>query len=114
MQTLTSFSASAIPRDQLTRILTDYLALDRARIFRRLLVTRFGMLALVAALLGTVFHGLSSFARLFTIGPFLLPTIWAWISELQLERRLSRRLDGVDGAVTHKSAPPRPIRGTTV
>jgi hypothetical protein len=97
VQTDISFSASAIPRDQLSCILAQYLALDRARIFRRLLVTRFGMLALVAAVLGTVFHRFSPFARWFTIGLFLFPPTGAWIAELKLERGLSRRLDGVDG-----------------
>lgn len=105
MQTVTSFSASAIPRDQLSRILADYLALDRARIFRRLLVTRFGMLALVAAVLGTVFHLSSPFARWFAIGLPLLPPTWAWVAELRLERRLSRRLDGVtDNSVPQSRA----------
>ena len=99
MQTVTSFSASAISPDQLSGIMADHLALDRARILRRLLVTRFGLLAVVAAVLGTVFQGFSPFARWFTIGLFLLPPIWAWTSELRLERRLSRRLHDVDGAV---------------
>lgn len=102
MQTVTSFSASAVPRDHLSHILADYLAFDRARIFRRLLVIRFGLLALIAAIAGTVIHGLSPFARWFTIGLFLIPPGWAWITELRLERRLSRRLDRVDGAVTHQ------------
>jgi hypothetical protein len=113
VQTVTSFPASAIPRDQLSRILADYLALDRARIFRRLLVTRFGMLSLLAAVLGTVFHAFSPFARWFPIGLFMLPPTWAWVAELRLERRLSRRLDGVDGVVTDKCVPPGRIPTTT-
>jgi hypothetical protein len=113
MQTITSFPASSIPRDQLGSILADYLALDRARILRRLLVTRFGLLALLAAVLGTVVHGFFPFARWLTIGLLLLPPAWALMAELRLERRLSRRLDGVDATVTHKFVPPSRIRGIT-
>lgn len=113
MQTVTSFPASAIPRDKLRGILAAYLALDRARIVRRLLVARFGLLALLAAVLGTAFHGFSLFARWFTTGLFLLPPIWAWMAELRLERRLSRQLDGVDDAVTHKFEPPNRFPRTT-
>jgi len=108
MQTVTSFQASAVPPDQLSSIVADYLALDRARIFRRLLVIRFGLIALGAALAGAVIHGVPPLARWFTSGLFLVPPVWAWIAELRLERRLSRRLDGVDGAVTHRIAPGRP------
>ena len=105
MQTVTSFPASAVQPDQLSRILADYLALDRARIVRRLLVARFGFLALLAGVLGGIVHGLSPVVRSMTIGPLLLPPVWAWMCELRLERRLSRHLDGVDVSVTHRLAP---------
>jgi hypothetical protein len=105
MQTVTSFPASAVPPDQLSGIVADYLALDRARVFRRLLVIRFGLLALVAAIAGGVIHGPSLLARWFTSGLFLVPPVWAWVAELRIEQRLSRRLDGVRGVVTHKVRP---------
>jgi hypothetical protein len=59
MHTVTSFRASAVSCDELSDSLADCLALDRVRIFRRLLVTRFALLALLAALVGTFVHGLS-------------------------------------------------------
>ena len=40
MQTVISFPASGIPQEELAIILSDYLALDRARIFRRRMVAR--------------------------------------------------------------------------
>jgi len=104
MQTVTSFHTSAVSREELGAILQDYLSLERARVFRRLLVTRFGLLALLVAIIAAVTHELSLFARWFPIGLFLTPPTWAWITELRLARRLARRLDGVDGAVTHQLA----------
>ena len=105
MQTLISFPASGTASRELGPILSDYLALDRARIVRRLMVARFGLLAVVAALLETVFRGFSPVARVFTVALCLVPPFWARIVELGRERRLSRRIERVDGAVTHKSLP---------
>jgi len=89
MQTIVSFRASGISQEEVSRILADYLALDRARFLRRLVVARFGLLALAAGLLETLIHGFSVFARSFTVGLCLLPPIWAWFVELARERRLS-------------------------
>jgi hypothetical protein len=98
MQTVTSFRTSAVTREELGAILEDYLALDRARVFRRLLVTRFGLLTLVVVIIAAVTHQLSPFARWISIALFLAPPTWAWITEVRLSRRLARRLDEVDGA----------------
>lgn len=100
MQTVTSFSVSAMPREQLKAVLAAYLALDRARFLRRLLVRRCGMLGLLATLLGIV-HGFSLLARVLMLGMCLLPPAWAWIAEWRVERRLSHRLAGAEGLVTH-------------
>jgi hypothetical protein len=102
MQTLVSFPASGTTSQELGPILSDYLALDRARIFRRLMVARFAVLALSAALLESVVRGFSPFARVFTVAVCLVPPFWARLVELGRERRLSRRMERVDGAVTHK------------
>jgi hypothetical protein len=83
-----SFRAASVPREELGRILADYLALDRARILRRLMVPRFGLLALAAALLETVLHGFSLVARLLTVGLCLVPPTWAWFVELGWARRV--------------------------
>jgi hypothetical protein len=102
MQTVTSFHASSLPQEELGRLLADYLALDRARIVRRLMVARFGVLAAGAALLETVVHGFSVFARSFTVALCLVPPIWAWIVELVRERQLSRHPTLDARAAQHK------------
>ena len=90
MHHVLSVRAAAVPPQELGRILRDYLALDRARIVRRLMVVRCGLLALAAALLETVIHGFSPLARLLTVGLCLVPPTWAWFVELGWARRLVR------------------------
>lgn len=102
MQTVISVPASTIPPEELSRILSDYLALDRARIYRRLMVARFGGLAVRAALLETFFRGFSPVARLFTIGLCLFPPVWARMVEFAHERRLARRIEAFDAGVTYR------------
>jgi hypothetical protein len=101
MNTVTSFSAAAMSPDQLNGILADHLALEQTRAFRRLLVVRFGALLLFALLLDLTVRGLSPLVRWTPLVLFVVPPIWAWIAELRLEYRLSRRLDDVDDASTH-------------
>lgn len=105
MRTITSFHASAVHPEQLGSIMADYLAVERARIFRRLLVMRFGLLAFVAAIVGGVFHWLPPFGTWFSVGVFLVPPTWAWIIELRRDRRLARRLESVPTAVTQAIPP---------
>lgn len=105
MHTVTSFHASDVQPDQLSGIMADYLALERARIFRRLLVKRFGVLAAVFA--GVSVHWLSAFASWFSVGLCVAAPVWAWMVELGCERRLARRLDEVPGQAVRvvESAP---------
>ena len=73
--------------------MADYLALEHARIFRRLLVRRF---AVLAPILGAVsFFWLSAFAFWFSIGLCMAVPTWAWTVELDHERRLARQLNGL-------------------
>ena len=102
MQTVMSFRASSLPQEELRRLLADYLALDRARIVRRVMVVRFVVLAAAAALLETVVHGFSALARSFTVALCLVPPIWAWIVELARERQVSRHPTLDARAVHHK------------
>jgi Flp pilus assembly protein TadB len=110
MHTVTSFPASTVDPEQLCGILADYLALEKARAFRRLLATRFGALALIAALAGAGLHWLSPFASWFTVGVLLVPPAWAWIVELRRDYRLSRRLDELPEAATHLVLPSVDLR----
>jgi len=93
MATVTSFHRSAVTPDELSGIVADHLALEHAQIFRRLLVTRCGLLALATAVMGLVFHWLSPFASWFSVGVFLMPPAWAWVVEIRRHARLRRRLD---------------------
>jgi hypothetical protein len=93
MQQITSLPASSVPPAELKVILADYLALDRARIFRRLFVIRFGLLAAAATIVSVAFPSLPAFARWFPPTLCLAPPIAAWIREWRLARRLTQRLD---------------------
>jgi hypothetical protein len=106
MHTVTSFHASAVQPDQLNGIMADYLALERARIFRRLLVKRFGLLALILA--GVSLVWLSAFAFWFSVGLSIAVPVWAWTVELGCERRLARRLDEVPTQAVQLVEPMRP------
>jgi hypothetical protein len=90
MHTVMSFRASSVPPEQVGRIVCDYLALDRARIVRRLMVARCGLLALAAGTLETTVHGFSPLARMLTVALCLVPPAWAWVAELVYSRRLLR------------------------
>ena len=95
MHTVVSFHGSAVKPDQLSGIMADYLALERAKTFRRLLTKRFGVLAAIFA--GISFYRLSAFAAWFSVGLCVAVPVWAWIVELGCERRLARRLATVPG-----------------
>jgi len=92
MPSFTSFNASNHSSPEVARILHDYLALDRARIWRRLIVVRFGVLALTVFVLGRVIPGLSAYAFWVPVLLFVTPAMWAAIAEVRLSLRLSHRL----------------------
>ena len=101
MPSFTSFSAADVGRQEVTRILSDYVALDRARFWRRLLVVRFGLLAMSAALIAHVVPGLSAYGRWMPALLSLTPPAWAWIAEVRLARRLARRLHACGSVGTY-------------
>ena len=86
-----SFRASSVSPDQLNSILAEYVAAERARIFRRLLLVRFGVLAFVLGVLAVLW--LPPFAFWFTLALCVAAPIWAWVAEVKCERRLARRLE---------------------
>ena len=107
METLTWFRSAGVPRDELAPLLSDYLALDRLRTFRRLLLVRCGALALTAAVVGPLVGWLSALGRSLVVGLFLLPPAWAWILEWRADIRLSKRLRSIDASTaSHPQAPP--------
>ena len=100
MPSFTSFNASDFAPIDLADVLRDYLALDRARLWRRLLVVRFGLLALTAFVAGRVIPGLSAYGRWIPSLLFLVPPAWAWFTELRLTLRLSQRLHAPGAPLT--------------
>jgi len=101
MQGITSIRSSAVSRAQLNEILSDYLALDRARMFRRVLLKRFGLLALGSVAMAIAITGWPLLIRWIPVALFIAPPLVAWLAELRVEHRLSRRCEGVDVVVTH-------------
>lgn len=95
---MTSFHSSGVSAKRLNGIMTAYLAAERARMFRRLSIVRFGLLAVFVAAIGLGFHRLSPFASWLTVGLCLAVPAWAWGFELLCDRRLTRRLEGVEAA----------------
>jgi hypothetical protein len=95
MYSLTSFPTSAVDPDELNAITADYLALERLRIFRRLLVKRFGVLTVIAAAVSLAW--LPRFALWFSVSLSVAPPTFAWAIEIRRERRLAARLNGVPG-----------------
>jgi hypothetical protein len=104
MPEFTSFNASSLPQGEVSGILADYLALERIRVFRRLLVVRFGALTLIAVMVGLFVHGFSIYARWVPVGLFATPPVWAWIAELRLALRLSGRIEGAHERKVIKSS----------
>lgn len=101
MTQVTALHASSVTKEDLQVILAAYLELDRARVFRRLFVFRFGMLAGLAAVVALTVPGLSLAARWLPPLLCLAPPAWAWLAEFRLARRLARYLRVANIAENH-------------
>ena len=96
METLTWLHSADVPREKLGPLLSEYLALDRLRTVRRLLLVRCGALALMAAVAGPFVGWLSALGRAVVVALLLMPPAWAWILERRADLRLSKRLRSVN------------------
>jgi hypothetical protein len=105
MHAVSSFHASHADAGEINAIVADYLALEEARTYRRLLTTRCGALALVLATLGLGLRWLSPFASWFAVGLCAAAPAWAWVAELRCDRRLARRLEGLPEAEASGGVP---------
>jgi len=103
METIT-FHAASTPGEDLAPILADYLALEEARAFRRLFVTRFGLLALAVFVSARIIPGFSAYAHWVPVTLCLAPPLWAWIAEIRIELRLATRLADADRKKVIKSS----------
>ena len=104
METLTWLRSADVPREKLSPLLREYLALDRLRTVRRLLLVHCGALALIAAVAGPLVGWLSALGRSLVVVLFLVPPGWAWILERRADLRLSARLRSID---TRTVCPPQ-------
>ena len=95
MRTVTSFHASAVEPEHINAITAEYLALERARIHRRLFVARFGLLAFVLVIVGFGLHWLTAAGSSAGVMLCSVPPAWAWVAELRCDRRLARALEGI-------------------
>jgi hypothetical protein len=112
MPQVTLLPASSVSTGELRDILAEYLALDRARVFRRLFLVRFGLLTTISVIVALVAPGLPAIARWLPPVLCVTPATWAVVVELRLARRLARHLEGVDGVDTHEFMLGRPNRST--
>jgi hypothetical protein len=102
MDVVTQFHSCALNPEELNQVLADYVALERVRVFRRLLLRRCGALSLAVLLVGATLHWISPVATAASIALFLIPPVWACVAEFQIDRALGRRLDAIPG-VMHSS-----------
>jgi hypothetical protein len=100
MHTITALRATGLSPDQVRAVMADYLALERARTFRRACVTRFGALATLFGIAGFGAHWLTPIVSWFSVAMCGVAPVWAWIAELRREWMLSRRLGRLSDAVT--------------
>jgi hypothetical protein len=98
MDTVTVFHASAVPREELSGILAEHLALERLRVFRRLLVVRFAGAIVLIVLAGAGLGWLPTPAWLASVVVFSGTGAWVWLAERRREWHLNRRLQAVPGA----------------
>ena len=99
MDVVTQFHSYALDPEELDQVLADYVALDRLRVFRRLLVRRFGALSLAVLIIGVALHWISALATAASIVLFLIPPVWACVAELRFDTALDRRLDRIPGVI---------------
>ena len=99
---VTSLPGSSVSQEELRIILAEYLALDRARVFRRLFVARFGLLTTITIVVALIAPGMPLVARWLPPVLCVAPPTWAVIVEVRLARRLARHLEGVDPVNTHE------------
>ena len=87
MHVVTKFLSCSLDPEELNQVLADYVALERVRVFRRLLVMRFGALSVAVFVIGAALHWISPVATATSIALFLIPPVWACVAEFRLTGR---------------------------
>jgi hypothetical protein len=100
MYTVTSFRGSMLDAARIAMVMNDYLALERARVNRRVCVFGFGLLAIVLGIIGIVTHRGPSNTSWLSVALCGVAPAWAWVEELRCATRLSRYLANLPGLTT--------------
>ena len=100
MYAITSLRTAGLPPEHVKAVLADYLALERARTYRRVCVTRFGALAAVFGVAGFGVHWLSPIVSWSSVVMCGIAPVWAWVAEMRRAWTLSSRLRRLPGAAT--------------
>ena len=101
MHTVTSFEGSALEPEEVSALIAEYLAVERARIWRRLLTTRCMLLGASVVASGLTLRWLPPLAYWITGGLCAVAPMSAWIVELRRDWRLGRHLEGIPGGATY-------------
>ena len=105
MFTVTALDAADTSPDRLDAVIADYLALEHARTYRQLLVTRFGALCAVLVGVGWGFHWLPLVGVWSTIAVCAGVPACGWIVERRWDRKLARSLDAPSAAAATATEP---------
>ena len=100
MSAAISFHVSDLPPDQLQVLLAEHLKIQQLQIFRRLVVTRLLVVAVVATGAGRLAGVLSPVASVIVAGIFTIPAAAVWMAEVAAKRRFRRRLAPAPHAAT--------------
>jgi hypothetical protein len=97
MFSVTSIHGADVDPQHLSAVMSDYMALEQARIYRRLFSTRFGVLAIVFAIVGLGLHWMPATAAWGSVGICLAVAAYAWVAELRCDWKLSKTLEAIPG-----------------
>lgn len=99
-----SFAASEIDPPKLSQVLADYLAYEQARVFRRLLLKRLGIAAVIASVVAVSVGLLSRPPFWVLIGLLAAAGLHAGALELRARARITRRIADLE-ALPSSSSP---------
>src|SRR5215204_4085674 len=93
MFTVTSIQAADIDPHRLSAVMSDYMALEQARIYRHLFCTRFGGLAILFAIAGLGLHWMPVIAAWGSVAVCLVVVACACAAEWRCDWKLAKALE---------------------
>ena len=92
MSTIAGGAPTSVQPEHVNAVMADCIALEQIRVFRRLLVTRCGVIAVTIGVVGLLLGLVHTFAYWFTEGVFVLAPAAAWLVERRRERDLRKKV----------------------